>query len=63
MGRIVYLGGLGHGDLSDHLSSRQEVGTLLGSTGVPMVELRAAVVLGAGSISFEMVRYLTERLP
>jgi len=63
VGRIVYLGGLGHDDLSVHLSSRQEVGALLGSTGVPVVELRAAVVLGAGSISFEMVRYLTERLP
>ena len=62
-GRIVYLGGLGHEDLSTHLSSRQEVGAVLGSTGVPVVELRAAVVLGAGSISFEMVRYLTERLP
>ena len=61
--RIIYLGGLGHDDLSTHLSSRQEVGELLGSTGVPVVELRAAVVLGAGSISFEMVRYLTERLP
>jgi len=63
VGRIVYLGGLGHDDLSVHLSSRQEVGQVLGSTGVPVVELRAAVVLGAGSISFEMVRYLTERLP
>jgi uncharacterized protein YbjT (DUF2867 family) len=63
VGRIVYLGGLGHEDLSTHLASRQEVGTLLGSAGVPVVELRAAVVLGAGSISFEMVRYLTERLP
>jgi len=63
VGRIVYLGGLGHEDLSTHLASRQEVGTVLGSTGVPVVELRAAVVLGAGSISFEMVRYLTERLP
>ncbi len=63
VGRIVYLGGLGHEGLSVHLASRQEVGELLGSTGVPVVELRAAVVLGAGSISFEMVRYLTERLP
>jgi uncharacterized protein YbjT (DUF2867 family) len=63
VGRIIYLGGLGHDDLSTHLSSRQEVGALLGSSGVPVVELRAAVVLGAGSISFEMVRYLTERLP
>jgi uncharacterized protein YbjT (DUF2867 family) len=63
VGRIIYLGGLGHGDLSEHLASRQEIGSVLGSTGIPVVELRAAVVLGAGSISFEMVRYLTERLP
>ncbi|SDD63156.1 DUF2867 domain-containing protein [Actinokineospora iranica] len=61
--RIVYLGGLGRDDLSPHLRSRQEVGRLLGSAGVPVVELRAAVVIGSGSISFEMVRYLTERLP
>ena len=61
--RIVYLGGLGRGDLSEHLQSRQEVGRALGSTGVEIVELRAAVVIGAGSISFEMLRYLTERLP
>ncbi len=61
--RIIYLGGLGHGELSEHLTSRQEVGHVLGSTGIAVVELRAAVVLGAGSISFEMVRYLTERLP
>jgi len=61
--RIVYLGGLGHGSLSEHLASRQEVGRLLGSHGVDVVEFRAAVVLGAGSISFEMIRYLTERLP
>lgn len=61
--RIVYLGGLGHGELSEHLRSRQEVGEALGSSGVGVVELRAAVVIGAGSISFEMLRYLTERLP
>ncbi len=61
--RIVYLGGLGHDPESDHLASRQEVGTALASGNVPVVELRAAVVLGAGSISFEMLRYLTERLP
>jgi uncharacterized protein YbjT (DUF2867 family) len=61
--RIVYLGGLGDGELSEHLASRQEVGRQLASSGVPVVELRAAVVLGAGSISFEMIRYLTERLP
>ncbi len=61
--RIVYLGGLGHDPESEHLVSRQEVGTALASGDVPVVELRAAVVLGAGSISFEMLRYLTERLP
>jgi uncharacterized protein YbjT (DUF2867 family) len=61
--RIVYLGGLGHEPESEHLSSRQEVGVSLASGQVPVVELRAAVVLGAGSISFEMLRYLTERLP
>jgi hypothetical protein len=61
--RIVYLGGLGHDPSSEHLASRQEVGIALASGTVPVVELRAAVVLGAGSISFEMLRYLTERLP
>jgi uncharacterized protein YbjT (DUF2867 family) len=61
--RIVYLGGLGRNPESEHLASRQEVGTALASGDVPVVELRAAVVLGAGSISFEMLRYLTERLP
>jgi uncharacterized protein YbjT (DUF2867 family) len=61
--RIIYLGGLGHDPESEHLVSRQEVGTALALGDVPVVELRAAVVLGAGSISFEMLRYLTERLP
>ena len=63
--QIIYLGGLGRGDraLSGHLASRQEVGALLRSSGVPVTEFRAAVVVGAGSISFEMIRYLTERLP
>lgn len=61
--RIVYLGGLGDDPESDHLTSRQEVGVALGDAGVPVVELRAAVILGARSISFEMLRYLTERLP
>ncbi len=61
--RIIYLGGLGNDPESEHLMSRQEVGAALGSAGVPVVELRAAVVLGAGSISFEILRYLTERLP
>ena len=63
IGRIVYLGGLGRGDLSAHLDSRQEVGAVLAASGVPVVELRAAVILGAGSISYEMLRSLTERLP
>ena len=61
--RIVYLGGLGDAPESEHLVSRQEVGEALRAAGVDVVELRAAVVLGAGSISFEMLRYLTERLP
>jgi uncharacterized protein YbjT (DUF2867 family) len=61
--RIVYLGALGRDDLSLHLASRQEVGTVLRDSGIEVVELRAAVILGAGSISFEMLRSLTERLP
>jgi uncharacterized protein YbjT (DUF2867 family) len=63
--RIVYLGGLGEdrSDLSDHLRSRHAVGTELAAGPVETVELRAAVVIGAGSVSFEMLRYLTEVLP
>lgn len=62
--RIVYLGGLAHGnDLSPHLRSRHEVGEVLRSSGVPTIELRASVVLGSGSLSFEMLRALVERLP
>jgi uncharacterized protein YbjT (DUF2867 family) len=63
--RIVYLGGLGAGgrDLSGHLSSRQEVGRILAASGVPTVELRASIVIGSGSLSFEMIRALVERLP
>ena len=63
--RIVYLGGLGDpaADLSKHLRSRQETGEALREAGVPVTEFRAAVVVGSGSISFEMIRYLTERLP
>jgi len=63
--RIIYLGGLGAADeeLSSHLASRQQVGDILRASGVPVTELRAAVVVGAGSISFEIIRYLTERLP
>jgi len=62
--RIIYLGGLAHGkDLSPHLRSRHEVGELLASTGVPVLELRASIVIGSGSLSFEMIRSLVRRLP
>jgi len=63
--RIIYLGGLGHSTdkLSAHLRSRQEVGEILKSTGVPVIEFRASVVIGSGSLSFEMIRALVERLP
>ncbi len=63
--RIIYLGGLGdpRRDLSQHLRSRLETGEALRSAGVPVTEFRAAIVVGSGSISFEMIRYLTERLP
>ena len=63
--RIVYLGGLGDdgSNLSDHLRSRHDVGKMLAAGSVDTVELRAAVVIGSGSASFEMLRYLTEVLP
>jgi uncharacterized protein YbjT (DUF2867 family) len=63
--RIVYLGGLGdeNMNLSPHLRSRQEVGALLRETGVPVVEFRASIVIGSGSLSYEMMRALVERLP
>lgn len=63
--RIIYLGGLGdsHSELSSHLRSRQEVGDVLRASGVTVIELRASIVIGAGSLSFEMVRALVERLP
>jgi uncharacterized protein YbjT (DUF2867 family) len=63
--RIIYLGGLGdpRADLSQHLRSRQETGLALREAGVPVTEFRAAVIVGSGSLSFEMIRYLTERLP
>lgn len=65
VGRIVYLGGLGdeHDTLSTHLRSRQQVGRLLAEGPVPVTELRAGVVIGSGSVSFEMLRHLTEVLP
>ncbi|MFF4660885.1 SDR family oxidoreductase [Streptomyces sp. NPDC001381] len=66
--RIVYLGGLTpygvpEHELSPHLRSRAEVGRILLGSGVPTAVLRAAIVIGSGSASFEMLRYLTERLP
>ncbi|NKY52260.1 SDR family oxidoreductase [Nocardia vermiculata] len=63
--RIVYLGGLvpEHTPLSRHLASRAEVGAIFRESGVPTAELRAAVIIGSGSASFEMLRYLSERLP
>ena len=62
--RIIYLGGLGGGErLSSHLASRQEVGEILRSSGVPTIEFRASIIIGSGSLSFEMVRALVEKLP
>ncbi len=65
VGRIVYLSGLHPADteLSDHLASRVEVGQILMSSGVPTAVLQAAVIIGSGSASFEMLRHLTQRLP
>ncbi|MFI6580325.1 SDR family oxidoreductase [Embleya sp. NPDC050493] len=69
VGRLVYLGGLGPAagsaarDSSPHLRSRAEVGEILLAGAVPTAVLRAAVIIGSGSASFEMLRYLTERLP
>jgi uncharacterized protein YbjT (DUF2867 family) len=62
--RIIYLGGLGDGrDLSSHLASRQEVGDVFRASGVTTVELRASIVIGSGSASYETVRALVETLP
>lgn len=62
--RIVYLGGLGREPgLSPHLRSRQEVGRVLRESGVPTVEFRASIIIGSGSLSFEMIRALVEKLP
>lgn len=63
--RILYLGGLGDPEtaLSPHLRSRQETGAVLRESGVAVTEFRAAVIVGSGSLSFEIIRYLTERLP
>jgi uncharacterized protein YbjT (DUF2867 family) len=63
--RIIYLGGLGEtgDDLSEHLTSRREVESGLRSGTVPVTVLRAAMIIGSGSASFEILRYLVERLP
>lgn len=63
--RIIYLGGLGNDEdgLSPHLRSRHEVGDILRQSGVPVLEFRASIVLGSGSLSFELIRALVERLP
>ncbi len=65
LARIIYLGGLGEiGDkLSEHLASRREVEAALASGSVPVTVLRAAMIIGSGSASFEILRYLVERLP
>ncbi|MEJ2190096.1 MAG: SDR family oxidoreductase [Acidobacteriota bacterium] len=64
--RIIYLGGLGERteeDLSSHLRSRHETGAVLRGSGVPVIELRTSIVLGSGSLSYELIRALVERLP
>lgn len=64
--RIIYLGGLGDENdpnLSRHLRSRHEVGQILRESGIQTIEFRASVVIGDGSLSFDLIRSLTERLP
>jgi uncharacterized protein YbjT (DUF2867 family) len=63
--RVIFLGGLAEDSsaLSEHLRSRQQTGDVLRATGVPVTEFRAGVIVGSGSLSFEMIRYLTERVP
>ena len=65
LARLIYLGGLGEtgSHLSKHLSSRREVEGALASAGVPVTVLRAAMIIGSGSASFEILRYLVHRLP
>jgi uncharacterized protein YbjT (DUF2867 family) len=62
---IIYLGGLGNAEeaLSPHLRSRHDVGDVLRESGVPVLEFRASIIIGSGSLSFEMIRSLVERLP
>jgi uncharacterized protein YbjT (DUF2867 family) len=62
--RIIYLGGLGQdSELSRHLSSRQEVGQILRDSGILTIEFRASIIIGSGSLSFEMIRALVDKLP
>jgi uncharacterized protein YbjT (DUF2867 family) len=62
--RIIYLGGLGaEHDVSTHLESRHEVGRILRESGVPTIEFRASIIIGSGSVSFEIVRSLVDRSP
>jgi uncharacterized protein YbjT (DUF2867 family) len=63
--RIIYLGGLAddNSDLSSHLKSRQDVGKILSESGIPVTELRASIIIGSGSASFEIIRDLTKKLP
>jgi uncharacterized protein YbjT (DUF2867 family) len=63
--RIIHLGGLANqaGSLSSHLQSRAETGSVLRASGVPVIEFRASIVVGAGSLSFQMNEALVERLP
>lgn len=64
VGRLVYLGGIAHDDdLSPHLESRREVGEILRGSGIPTIEFRTSIVVGAGSASFELVRDLVDALP
>lgn len=65
IGRMIYLGGLGNPatELSEHLRSRQQTGDALRESGVAVTEFRAGIIVGSGSVSFEMIRYLAERLP
>jgi uncharacterized protein YbjT (DUF2867 family) len=63
--RIIYLGGLANPNenLSDHLNSRQQVGKILAESGIPVTELRASIIIGSGSASFEIIRDLVNKLP
>ena len=63
--RIIYLGGLGTNseDLSPHLESRKQVGQILKSSEIPCIEIQASIIIGSGSLSFEIMKHLVERLP